>query len=167
MLFYFTFFFVRLMFVYFLKTTALFNLIFISEKTIAFTVSMKCVIVPSDCNLLIAVVWPTAPRLVSLEAVLIWPAALRLTSHTCCVTDRYETNQCLLLLKVTGDTDTPLYHSGHRELPSLPLICGGWPFIKNCLRRYQHSLCRTSLLGRYQTAERLRLIQHQPFLLCR
>ena len=65
-------------------------------------------------------VWPTAPRLVSLEAVLIQPAPPRLTLHTWCVTDHSEANQYLLLLKVPGDTDTILYLNGHKEKPTLP-----------------------------------------------
>ena len=71
---------------------------------------------------------------------LTWPAAPRLTSHTCCVTDRSEANQCLSLLKVSGDTNTPLLLSGHREIPiTLPLPNGGLPLIRGCPRRYQHS----------------------------
>ena len=35
-----------------------------------------------------------------------------------------------LLLKVLGDTNTPLYLSGHREIPTLPLLCGGRPLYQ-------------------------------------
>ena len=44
-----------------------------------------------------------------------------------------------LLLKVLGDTNTPLYLSGHREITTLPLLCGGRPLVKGRPIRYQHS----------------------------
>ena len=56
----------------------------------------------------------------------------RPTLHTWCVTDRSEANQYPSL---PGDT--------------LSLPSGGRPLVKDCPMRFQHSLCRRGLAGRY------------------
>ena len=42
--------------------------------------------------------------------------------HSSCVRDQSKANQCLLQLKVPGDTNTSLYLSGHREIPTPPYL---------------------------------------------
>ena len=60
----------------------------------------------------------------------------RPTLHTWRVTDRSEANQL----------------PGGYQYPSLPgdiLPSGGQPLVKDCPMRFQHSLCRKGLAGRY------------------
>lgn len=60
----------------------------------------------------------------------------RPTLHTWCVTDCSEANQL----------------PGGYQYPSLlrdTLPSGGRPLVKDCPMRYQHSLCRRGLAGRY------------------
>ena len=66
------------------------------------------------------------------------------------MTDRSEANQCLLLLKVPGDTDTPLYQRS-QGIPTL----------------MSHKSTTGDTNTPVNTAERLTLIQRQSYRLCR
>ena len=81
------------------------------------------------------------------------------------MTDRSEANQCLLLLKVPGDTNTPLYLSGHREIPTLPYYAEVDHFVKG--RPHIAQVYPGDTNTPVNTAERLTFIQRQPYRLCR
>ena len=87
------------------------------------------------------------------RAVLSCPVAPKLISHTCCVTDRSEANQCFLFLKVLG-IPTPLttldFTLRYLLYPYQTEVDHLSEAVRGCQRRYQYSLCRTSLPGRYQ-----------------
>ena len=85
-----------------------------------------------------------------------WQTAPRLTNASC-----YSKYQGI---------PTPLSTSGHREYQLFPYYAAVDHFIKGRPRRYQHSFCRTSLPPGdtntpVNTAERLTLIQRQPYRL--
>ena len=117
-------------------------------------------------------VWLSAPRLTSarLTHQRLSLSDLPLTSHTC-VTDRSEANQCLLLLKVPGDTNTPLYQRS-QGIPTLPLLCGGRPLCQRPSKDIptlliSHKSTPGDTNTPVNTAERLTLTQRQPYRFCR
>ena len=65
------------------------------------------------------------------RTLVVWQTASRLTSASCY--SRYQ------------GIPTPLSTSGHREYQLFPYYAAVDHFIKGRPRRYQHSLCRTSL----------------------
>ena len=115
-------------------------------------------------------VWLSAPRLTaaegySPEAVFIWPAAYlvwqtapRLTNAFCY--SRYQ------------GIPTPLSTSGHREYQNLPLLCGGRPLYQRPSKEIptllmSHKSTPGDTNTPVNTAERLTLVQRQPYRLCR
>ena len=87
------------------------------------------------------------------------------------MTDRSEANQCLLLLKVPGDTNTPLYQRS-QGIPTLPLQCGGRPLYQRPSKEIptlliSHKSTPEDTNTPVNSAERLTLVQRQPYRLCR
>ena len=87
------------------------------------------------------------------------------------MTDRSEAHQCLLLLKVPGDTDTPLYQRS-QGIPTLPLLCGGRPLCQMLSKEIptlltSHKSTPVDTNTPVNTAERLTLTQRQPYRWCR
>ena len=124
---------------------------------------------PPEASLTHSVVQLFAPRLTSVDVNLLTRSCMincsavcptRRCSYLTCRSEAYlahllcdnrtEASQCLLLLKVPGDSNSPPYLNGYREIPTLPLLCGGRPLVKGRPRRYKNPLCRTSLPRRYQ-----------------